>query len=61
MVDLLISTLGWLVHFIFIIGYLFMLSSPVWVGVWVIVELTKRSRRKAGSNRAKRHTQPKSS
>jgi hypothetical protein len=46
--DLLISGIGWLIHTLFIVGYLIILSAPIWVGVWVIVELTKRRREKAG-------------
>ena len=30
--------IGWTVHLLFMLGYWFLLSSPIWLVVWLIVD-----------------------
>ena len=39
-----INVVGGLVHFAFMLGYWFLLSSPIWLIVWLVIDQVKQRR-----------------
>lgn len=39
--DILVSSVGWVVHFLMMLSYLAILTAPAWVAVWLILEWSR--------------------
>ena len=49
--DLAITVVGWIVHFLFMLMYWTILSSPIWLIVWLVVDRFKESKKEKASRR----------
>ena len=42
--EMVVNAVGWIVHFIFMLGYWMFLSAPVWIVAWLIIDKVRRGK-----------------